>query len=344
MIQIPDSIIPIGHTYIRGSVLEKGNIFGLDVDKSTWAKNLNLPRKAEYTFFAGCGYQLMRYTGGMMGAIRTAEKMGMGMGKVIGVSKAFGKVGIDLTRITAKVTAAGKEDPYTKVLTNAVSVLNKLGIDLGYLYEDEPCCGSPLYYSGFVDDYIENAQKTYELLRSLGVKKIVGVIPACTGSLKNLYPSVVDGYDIEVKHFIEVVAQRLRETKIKPKLKEKMVVTYHDPCQLSRYLNLVEEPREVMSMIGGLELREPEAMQKGEWSTCCGGGGGMEVCFPELSERMVVRRVEELLTTGAPVIATSCPACVMQLLRGINKVKAEIEVIDLAEILDAALEERPLAK
>lgn len=344
MSKIYEGVIPVGHIYIRGSVLEKGNIFGVTADKSAWAKTLNLPRKADYTFFAGCGYQLMRYAGGMMGAVRTAERMGMGMGRVIGVSKAFSKLGIDLAGITGKVTTAGKEDPYTKVLTSAVSALKKLGVDLGYLGEDEPCCGSPLYYSGFVDDYVENAQKNYKLFKSFGVKKIIGIIPACTASLKNLYPKLVEGYDIEVKHFVEVVADRLRETNLKPKLKEKMVITYHDPCQLSRYLNITTEPREIISRIEGLEVREPEAMQKGEWSTCCGGGGGMEVCFPELSERLAVRRVEELLATGAQVIATSCPACVMQLLKGINKVKADIEVVDLAEILDEALEEGQFAK
>ena len=344
MSPVSHKIIPVGHAYIRGSILESGNIFGVAEDKSAWAKNLNLPRKADYILFAGCGYQIMRYAGGMMGAVRAAEKMGVGMGKVIGVSKAFGKLGIDLAGITGKVTAAGKADPYTKVLTNVVSVLRKLGVDLGYLYEDEPCCGSPLYYSGFVDDYIENAQKNYGLLKSLGVKKIIGVIPACTASLKNLYPKLIDGYDIEVKHFIEVVAERLKETNIKPKLKEKMVITYHDPCQLSRYLDITEEPREIISTIEGLELREPEPMQKGEWSTCCGGGGGMEVCFPGLSERLALRRVEELLATGANVIATSCPACEMQLLKGINKVKADIKVVDLAEIIDEALGENLPAK
>ena len=344
MSKLLETVIPVGHIYIRESVLERGNIFGVAEDKSAWAKNLNLPRKADYTFFAGCGYQLMRYARGMMTAVRSAERMGLGMGKVIGISKTFRRFGITLPDITAKITAVGKEDPYTKVLTSTVNVLRKLGVDLGYLYEDEPCCGSPIYYSGFVDDYIENAQRNYELFTSLGVSKIIGIIPACTASLKNLYPQFVKDYDIEVKHFIEVVAERLRETSIKPKLKERMTITYHDPCQLSRYLGITKEPREVISRIEGLELREPEPDKTGEWSTCCGGGGGMEVSFPELCDRLAVKRVKELLATGAPVIATSCPACMMQLLRGINKVKANVKVVDLAEILDEALEESPPAK
>jgi hypothetical protein len=338
MTKVYEGVIPAGHVYIRDSVMEKGNIFGAKVAKSAWAKDLNLPRKAEYIFFAGCGYQLMRYAGGMMGAIRATEKMGMGMDKMIGVSKAFGKLGIDVAGIAGKFSAVGKEDPYTRYLTNAVSTLRKLGVDLGYLYEDEPCCGSPLYYSGFIDDYIENARRNYERFRSLEVKKIIGLIPACTGSLKNLYPKLVDGYDLEVKHFIEVVAERLRQQNIKPKLKEKMVATYHDPCQLSRYLCLVKEPREIMSRIEGLELREPEPMQRGEWSTCCGGGGGMEVCFPELSDRLARKRIGELLATGANTIITSCPACEMQLLKGLQREKkTDIKVVDLAEIVDQAL-------
>lgn len=94
----------------------------------------------------------MKYVEGMMNALKSAEKMGMGMQRVMGIGKVFSKVGIDLANITAKITAS-KEDPYTAVLKSAVSVLIKLGVDLGYMHEEEPCCGSPLYYSGFETDY-----------------------------------------------------------------------------------------------------------------------------------------------------------------------------------------------
>jgi Fe-S oxidoreductase len=273
-----------------------------------------------------------------MGAIKTGKRIGIGMDQLIGVSRTFGKVGLDVTSITGKVTAAGREDPYTKTLTHMVSVLRKLGLDLGYLHEDEPCCGSPLYYSGFIDDYLENAKRNYELFKSLGVKKIIGGIPACTGSLRNLYPKLLDNFDIKVQHFLEVVAGIFREGNVKPKLKERRIITYHDPCQLSRYLYLINEPREIISSIEGLELREPEVLQRGEWSTCCGGGGGMEVCFPELSERLVHQRIEELIATSADTIATSCPACEMQLSKGISEIKTNVKVLDLAEIIDEALE------
>jgi len=337
MNNISKNVIPVGHTYIRNSVLEKGNILGVESGKSAWAKDLNLPQKAEYIFFAGCGYQLMKYADGMMGAVRSLEKIGMGMDQMIGVSKVFGKVGINVTGIVGKITAAGKEDSYSMYLVHAISVLKKLGVEIGYLGDDEPCCGSPLYYSGFVSDYIENAKKNYALFKSFGVKKIIGFVPACTSSLKELYPQLISDYDIEVKHFIQVVAEKLRDHKIKASLKKKTIVTYHDPCHLSRYLGLTKEPREILARIEGLELREPEPMQTGKWSTCCGGGGGMEVCFPEVAEHLAYKRVKELMATEANVIVTSCPACELQLRRGVEKVKANIKVLDLSEIVDQAL-------
>jgi Fe-S oxidoreductase len=265
------------------------------------------------------------------------EKAGIGMATMVGLSETFGKVGVDLTTITARITAAGRHDPYTRVLVSAISVLRKLGVDSGYLGEDEPCCGSPLYYAGFVDEYIDNAMSTCGVFKSHGLKKIIGIIPACTASLKTLYPRYVEGYDLEVQHFFEMVAQRLRETRIKPQLNEKLVITYHDPCQLSRYLRITDEPREIMKHIQGLEVREPLPEQTETWSTCC-GGGGLEANKPELSERIGIRRVTELLETGAKVIATHCPACMMQLKKSARKLKADIEVRDVVEILDEALQ------
>jgi Fe-S oxidoreductase len=329
-------LIPAGHIYIRDSILEKANIVGISIDRAAWAKDLDLPMKADYTFFAGCGYQFMKYAEGMAGTVRTMEKAGIGMAKMVNVSETFSKVGVDLTSITARVTAAGRKDPYTGVLVSAVNVLRKLGVDIGYLGEDEPCCGSPNYYAGFVDEFRENAQRTHGAFKSHGTKKIIGIIPACTATMRVIYQQYVEGYDLEVMHFFEIVARRLKETSIKPKLKEKLVITYHDPCQLSRYLRITDEPREIMKHIEGLEVREPESEKSGQWSTCC-GGGGLEVSNPELSDRIGIRRVTELLETGANIIATNCPACMMQLKKSAKKLKADIEVRDVAEILNEAL-------
>lgn len=329
------NVVPAGHIHIKENVLEKDNLTGVSESKALWAKDLDLPKKAKYTFFAACGYQHMKYVEGMMKALKSAGKMGMGMGKVVGIGKAFKKVGVDLTNITAKMTAS-KDDPYTPVLISSVNLLRKLGVDVGYMYEDEPCCGSPTYYAGFESDYAEHAKKNYLVFKSFGIKNLIGLVPACTSALRDVYPKYVEGYDLEVQHVLEVAAKRLKETGIKPKVKEKIAVTYHDPCQLSRYLEITDEPRQIINTIEGVELIEPDLEQCGKWSTCC-GGGGLEVTHPELSERIGMRRAEELLKTGANVIVSNCPACELQLTKIIKKMDANVAVIDLVRLLDEAL-------
>ena len=272
----------------------------------------------------------------MLEALKGAAKMGLGIERLMGIGKLFSKVGVDVASLAARVKAS-KDDPYTGDLIKSVRVLRKLGVDLGYLQEEEPCCGSPLYYTGFETEYAAHAQKNYEKFKSMGVSKVIGLVPACTAALRNVYPKYIEGYDLEVSHFCEIVARRLKETGRKPRLKEKVAAVYHDPCQLTRYLNVIDEPRQILESIEGLELKKLDGEQCGHLSTCC-GGGGLEVSFPELAERVGKRRMQELLQTGASLVVSSCPACVMQLTQSAKKLKAEVQVKDLVEILDEALE------
>jgi fumarate reductase (CoM/CoB) subunit B len=329
-------LIPVGCIQIRDNVLESGNLTGVSENKATWAKDLNLSTEAEYIFFAGCGYQQMKYVEGMIHTIKNTEKIGFGMNKAVGVNKAFKKIGVNLTNMTAKIMAP-KEDPYTPVLISAISVLRKLSIGVGYMHENEPCCGSPMYYSGFVGDYADQARKNCTLFKSLGIRKLIGIVPGCTSALKNVYPKYVADFDLEVEHILKVIANRLKQSRDKPRVKSHVKVTYHDPCQLSRYLKIIEEPRSIIRSIEGVEFVEPDAEQRGNWSTCC-GGGGLEATQPALSERVGVRRVEELVKTGAQIILSNCPGCEMQLRVAARKLGADVEVCNLVKFLDEALE------
>jgi Fe-S oxidoreductase len=329
-------LVPPGHTHIRENILDKGNIPGVEGDSSAWAKGLNLPREGETVFFAGCGYQSMKYAEGMLRAARGLEKAGVGMEKSLRMSKAFRKVGVDLPSITARVSRVTVRDRYTKVLSRSVKILQKLGLDVAYMYEKEPCCGSPLYYAGFVDEYRARANENFQKFKSAGIKKIIGIIPACTASLRDIYPRYVKGYDLEVEHFVKVVSENMGAHK--PRLKKNTVVAYHDPCQLSRYLGLVEEPREVLRQIEGLELREPDSEKRGTWSTCC-GGGGLEAGNPKLAQRLGIRRMEELMKTEPAVILSHCPACVMQLRGAAKALGAGVKVMDFVDLLWESLED-----
>ncbi len=330
-------LVPGGLQLLRDNIINKGNLFGAPAKaKAEWAKNLKIPKQGPTVFFAGCGYQLIGQAKSQLSAMAKLEEKGLDAERAVGVTKAFQKVGLDVAGIYGKLASRGSDGH--KALESAVAVLQKLGVEFGYLYDEEPCCGAPLYHFGFEREFAQNAQETYSRLKSLGVKGIIGLVPSCTHALQNLFPKYVQDFDLKVEHFSEVVLRQLRQNNITLRLSNKLDATFHDPCQLARYLGLIDEPRQIMGAIEGLELKEVE-WTKGEWSTCCGGGGGFEVVFPEMSRMLASNRAQELLETGASTIITCCPGCLMQLEEGLKERKADgVQVLDLAEVLALALE------
>ncbi|MFC2011394.1 (Fe-S)-binding protein [Chloroflexota bacterium] len=329
-------LIPPGLTYLADNITSKDNILG--ASKATgakWAKDLNLPKEAETIFFAGCGYQYSSELETLMSLIRKVDRSAVSTELTMSLAGFQKKLGIDAAGILRKVTPKGS-DTDAQPLRDAVKILNHLGIKFGYLAEDEPCCGGLLYYIGLQEEYAKHAQEVYGRLKARGIKQIIGIVPSCTYALRNLIPHSVDGHGLEVRHFCEVVSEGISSLKLR--FPREVKVTYHDPCQLVRYLGLVEEPRQILRAIKGIDLVETE-WTKGEWATCCGGGGGFEAVFPELSHTLAVNRAKELIETGAEIIVTHCPGCIMQLKSGLKELKAgSVEVLDLAQIVAMAME------
>lgn len=99
-------------------------------------------------------------------------------------------------------------------------------------------------------------------------------------------------------------------------------VTYHDPCHLVRGLEVTAEPRELLKRIPGVEFRE---MREADW--CCGGAGSYCFTQQEMSAKILEGKIDNFIETGAEILATSCPACTMQLSAGLRKksVKAKVK-------------------
>ncbi len=329
-------LIPPGLTYLADNITSKDNILG--APKTTgakWAQGLGLPKEMDTIFFAGCGYQYAGELESMMSLVRRIDKSAIGTEMTMSLASLQKKLGIDAAWLARKVLPKSS-DHTDQPLKDAVKVLSNLGVKFGYLAEDEPCCGGLLYYIGLHQEFAKHAQEVHNRLKSRGIKRIIGIVPSCTYTLRNLIANSVDGYDLEVKHFCEVVAENISSLKLR--FPREVKVTYHDPCQLVRYLGIVEEPRQILRAIKGIELVETR-WTKGEWATCCGGGGGFEAVFPELSQILAVNRTKELVETGAEIIVTHCPGCIMQLKTGLKEIKAsDVEVLDLSQLIAMAME------
>ncbi len=347
-------LVPPGLTYLADNIITKQNILGVSKEQGAkWAHKLNLPAQGETVFFAGCGYQFSAQLEVLMSLARGVDKSVIGSELPMRFARFQKKLGLNLPGIYSNVIAysntlyhstpltRGKDrshpgEPEIKPLEAAIKVLRNMGMQPAYLGKNEPCCGATLYQSGLHDKFAENAHKAYQSLKQAGVRRIISVVPYCTHALQKLFPLFIKDYDLEVRHFLDIVAEKISLFKLK--YPHPVRITYHDPCQMVRYMNLIEEPRRILRAIENVTLVEPE-WTKSEYATCCGGGGGFETVFPELSEVLAVNRVTELMETKPDIIVTHCPGCIMQLKDGLRRLKVEgVEVLDLSEVVATAME------
>jgi Fe-S oxidoreductase len=298
-----------------------------------WAQGLNLPNSGETIFFAGCGYQFDSKLEALMKLIRAMDKSFIGVDNAMALANLQKKLKLDGLFLKTLGLGSG-EDGHP--LRDAVAVLRKIGLNPAYLAEEEPCCGGILHFMGAAKDFKSRSDRVNENLHAQGVKQIISIVPSCTYTLKNLITASNGQSGIAVRHFSEIVAENIGKLKLKFPTAAK--VTYHDPCQMVRYMGLIDQPRVILKAIQNMEFVEPK-WTKCEFATCCGGGGGFEAVYPEMSEMLAKSRVKELLETGANIIVTQCPGCIMQLKTGLKALKIEnVGVLDLAQLVAMSME------
>jgi glycolate oxidase iron-sulfur subunit len=202
------------------------------------------------------------------------------------------------------------------------------------------CCGLPPYSYGDIESARGLARTNLEVLRAAEGEPVVTDCASCSSFLKD-YPQLFDADD-PARAQAEELAGRVRDLSeflAEAGLPEALepipaVVTYHDPCHLSRYRGITREPRELLRRIPGVEYRElPEA----DW--CCGGAGSYALTHHDLAMRILERKMENIRATAAQIVVTPCPACIMQLRYGAAKFDVPVQVRHLAELLRRALPE-----
>jgi Fe-S oxidoreductase len=135
---------------------------------------------------------------------------------------------------------------------------------------------------------------------------------------------------IKVLHYTEILAQIIKEGSVMLKGSFDKKVIYHDPCFLGKQNGIFDEPRDILKAVDGIELLEFSRCR--ENSMCCEGGGGRMFFEVESTyKRNAEVRVQEAVSKGAEVIATSCPFCVMTLEDPATE--KGVAVKDLSEIL-----------
>jgi glycolate oxidase iron-sulfur subunit len=223
----------------------------------------------------------------------------------------------------------------------AVRVLARNGCTVVTPRETE-CCGMPARGYGRPDLVVAAARRNIVTFEAAQVDVIVTDCATCGSTLKE-YGEVLAGdpawagraaaFSGKVRDISEFLAEIPLE---KPQGRIAGRVTYHDPCHLRRGQKVIKQPRALLGLIEGLEYVElPEA----DW--CCGSAGSQLITHYETSLQVLDRKMDNLASTGATLIASGCPGCQMQLQTGIARRGLDVRVVHPIALLDQAYECHP---
>ena len=203
---------------------------------------------------------------------------------------------------------------------------------------DQSCCGAPALYLGDQDTARKLAVDNILALETGSPSYVVTGCPTCAVMLKERFPMLLQGTAWEdravklagrILDFARFAADVLD---IKLDRRRDGRTTYHDPCHQVRGLGTSDCSRELIER-SGLELVEME-----ESDECCGFAGSYSIKYAQVSGAILDRKIAHVEETGAPMVATDCPGCIMQIRGALMKRESPVEVCHTAELIAGLLE------
>ncbi len=221
-------------------------------------------------------------------------------------------------------------DPaFTKSVENYTKILDAAEVSYGVL-EKEWCSGDPANRLG--------EKMTYQLLMEhnleqlVAAKKVTTMCPHCAVNVGKEYGNY-HSLHYEIEHHTEVISSLIDNGRLSISGKSSEAVTYHDPCNLSRMLEVVDAPRNAIKATANdfFELEE-----SGTNTLCCGAGGGLW-WKKEGSGRTHLARAEQIVESRAETVVTGCNFCYGMFNQGLGPLtpegKEQVQVKDLADFV-----------
>jgi glycolate oxidase iron-sulfur subunit len=296
-----------------------------------WAKRLGLAELAKRAGLMGLVYANLPKAEGILQDL-----------PVQSFSDSVGKIRLVPDKVAHRVVyfnSCGMNFALPKVAEATVRVLvrNNCAVDI----RANNCCGLPPWSYGDLDSARNLARGNLRAMAGTDAEVILTDCGSCSSFLKEYghllagdaeYAAQATEFSAKVRDVSEYLASvGLAESEGQLQA----VVTYHDPCHLSRPGKVNAQPRSLLRAVPGLELRElPEA----DW--CCGGAGTYNVAHYDQSMQVLERKMKNVEKTGASILVTSCPACIMQLSHGVRRAGLDVEVLHVTQLLDRAAGEK----
>ena len=194
---------------------------------------------------------------------------------------------------------------------------------------DNVCCGIPHLGHGLREDYLDLAKQNIELYQDVDV--VVTDCGSCGGTLKHIAGYFADDpvWSDKAKAFsgkVMDLSEYLVKVGYQPRQKVDATVTYHDPCHLVRGQGIKSQPRQLLK--GAANFIDMKDSDK-----CCGGAGTFHMDYPEISKQLITKKQHNIEKTGAAVVVTGCPVCLVQLTKAAEASNGKFKAMHISQVI-----------
>ncbi|MEJ7703622.1 MAG: heterodisulfide reductase-related iron-sulfur binding cluster [Geodermatophilaceae bacterium] len=245
--------------------------------------------------------------------------------------------------VVGMLTGCVQREFFPAVNAATARVLAAEGCDV-VLPASQGCCGALSVHNGREPEALRFARALIDSFADAAVEWIVVNAAGCGSSMKEYaellrddpaYADRAAAFAAKVRDVSEILVE-LGPVALRHPLP--VTAAYHDACHLAHAQGVRAQPRELLRGIPGLELREIA-----EPEICCGSAGIYNVLFPEPARELGDRKAANVLATGADLLVTANPGCLMQVAASVERAGGSIVLAHTVEVLDASIRGLPVS-
>jgi glycolate oxidase iron-sulfur subunit len=244
--------------------------------------------------------------------------------------------------VVGMLTGCVQDALFPEVNAATARVLAAEGCDVVIPHE-QGCCGALSLHTGREDEAIRFARALIERFEITGVDYVVVNAAGCGSAMKEYAHLLRDDPDYAAR--AQAFVERTRDISellielgpVAPRHRLDVTIAYHDACHLGHAQGVRSQPRELLRAIPGLTLTEIA-----EADLCCGSAGIYNLLNPEPATELGDRKARNVLATGASVLVTANPGCLMQIAASAQRLGAHLALAHTVSVLDASIRGMPL--
>lgn len=226
---------------------------------------------------------------------------------------------------------------FRKTNLASVELLNAEGYEV-ITPRAQACCGALYAHGGNLAQARASARRNIAAFENLHLDAIIINAAGCGSTLKSYHhllerePAWADralAFTQKVQDLTEFLLPLRHARAAEPAPGGEPLTTYHDACHLAHAQRITAAPRELVKAVAGAAFRElPEA------EVCCGSAGSYNLTEPAMADRLQERKIANILRTGAAIVVTTNPGCILQIEAGLKKAgQGQIQVLHIADYL-----------